>query len=190
MQEEATGRSDGTAVEALKRDETSRKRFLALAGAGAASSFAILLAACGGDDEESGSAGTQEGERPKTDSAVEQFGQGDLGIANYALTLEFLEADFYKQVEDSGLFRGAQLDLIKLIGQNEQEHVTALTSMVEQAGGTPAEKPRTKFESVLEGGADMVLQTAAEVENVGAAAYLGQAAREGENVTVQDDGVN
>ena len=175
MQEEATnGRSRGIAVEELKRDETSRKRFLTMAGVGAASSFAILLAACGDDDEDSG-AQNQQTQPAKADSAVEQFGQGDLGIANYALTLEFLEADFYKQVEDSGLFRGEQLDLIKLIGQNEEEHVAALTNMVKQAGGTPADKPTTKFESVLEGGADMVLKTAAQVENVGAAAYLGQA---------------
>ncbi len=162
------------AAEALSRDAASRKRFLSMVGgAGAAGAFGILLAACGGDDDEQG-AGTN-GEQPKQDSAIEQFGEGDLAIANYALTLEFLEADFYKQVEESGLFSGRQLDLIKLIGENEEEHVTALTSMVEQAGGTPAEKPRTQFDSVLEGGADMVLKTAAEVENVGAAAYLGQA---------------
>jgi len=38
-------------------------------------------------------------------------------------------------------------------------------------------QPTTKFEEVLNGGLEKVLQTAADVENLGAAAYLGQAGR-------------
>ena len=63
-----------------------------------------------------------------------------------------------------------------MIRDNEQEHVDALTGTVEQLGGKP-QKPRTNFDAVLEGGPDMVLKTAADVENLGAAAYLGQAGR-------------
>jgi rubrerythrin len=63
-----------------------------------------------------------------------------------------------------------------MIRDNEQDHVDALTATVKDLGGKP-EKPRTNFDSVLEGGPDMILQTAATVENLGAAAYLGQAGR-------------
>ena len=178
------GIAEAPAIETVTRDSASRKRFFKMAGAGAAGAFAILIAACG-DDDDGGDAADKSPERkqPAQDQGIAMFGEGDVGIANYALTLEYLEADFYGQVEESGLFAGAELELIKLIRQNEDEHVTALTNMVEQAGGTPAEKPQTKFGSVLEGGKNAVLMAAAEVEQVGAAAYLGQADK------IKDDAV-
>ena len=101
--------------------------------------------------------------------------KGDLEILNYALTLEYLEADFYAQVIDSGLAKGDIAELAKAIGQTEQDHVDALTKTIMSLGGKPATKPKTKFEPVLDKGLDAVLQTAATVENLGAAAYLGQA---------------
>ena len=107
------------------------------------------------------------------DNPLAQFGEGDIGIVNYALTLEYLEAAFYADVIKSGLFRGQDLALIKEIGRNEQEHVTALTAAVKQAGAQPAPKPKTKFPL---DSAESVLELAATVENLGAAAYLGQAA--------------
>ena len=51
----------------------------------------------------------------------------------------------------------------------------ALTRTVKQLGGTP-KRPKTNFDAVIEGGEKKVLETAAVVENLGAAAYLGQAA--------------
>jgi hypothetical protein len=97
---------------------------------------------------------------------------GDLSILNYALTLEYVEADFYAKVAASGLFKGAQLQLVKIIGSHEAAHVAALKSTVTKLGGTPAAKPTTRFP--LES-AQSVLELAATVENLGAAAYLGQA---------------
>ncbi len=92
------------------------------------------------------------------------------------MTLEFLEADFYDQVVKSGEITDKQIaELAKTFGEHEQEHVNALTATVEQLGGTPAEKPKTNFEDVLSGGPEKILETAASVENLGAAAYLGQA---------------
>ena len=102
-----------------------------------------------------------------------QFGEGDLGIVNYALTLEYLEAAFYADVAKSGLFKGDDLALIEQIGQAEQEHVDALVATAKQLGGKPAAEPKAQFPL---DDAMSVLQLAAEVENLGAAAYLGQAA--------------
>ena len=163
------------ALNELTDDPQSRGRFLKMVGgAGAAGALSLLIAACGGDDEEkSGSGG---GSTTTTDAMSEKAGAGDLEIANYALTLEYLEADFYAAVIESGQVTDKKIaELAKSIGANEQAHVAALKSMVEEMGGTPAAKPTTKFDDVLAGGPEMILSTAATVENLGAAAYLGQA---------------
>ncbi len=46
-----------------------------------------------------------------------------------------------------------------------------------QLGGEVAKKPATKFDAVIAGGPDMILETAATVENLGAAAYLAEAGK-------------
>ncbi len=169
--------AEGTALGEISRDASSRKRFLKLVGgAGAASSLAILVAACGGDDETSTTGGGSTSQDTNTGQST-KADNGDVEIVNYALTLEHLEAAFYQQVIDSGeITDKAIAEAAKKIGMNEQEHVDALTATVEQLGGTPAEAPKTKFEDVIAGGPKMILATAAQVENLGAAAYLGQAA--------------
>jgi rubrerythrin len=168
MEQENTGT---TAMQELARDPGSRKRFLKMVGAaGAAGAFSIFLAACGDDDDEGGGGATTE------DTAAKESG-GDLEIVNYALTLEYLEADFYKQVVDSGEVTDRKIaEMAKMIGENEQEHVDALLAVAKNLG-KPAAKPKTKFDSVIQGGPEMILDTAASVENLGAAAYLGQASR-------------
>ena len=160
-----------TAVRELADDAGSRKRFLRMmGGAGAASALAIFVAACG-DDDDDGSAGQT---MMRKESAAPG---GDLAIVQYALTLEHLETDFYNAVIDAGVVSHMALaETAKMIRDNEQEHVDALTATVEKLGGKP-KRPKTTFDSVLEGGEQMVLETAATVENLGAAAYLGQAAR-------------
>jgi rubrerythrin len=81
-------------------------------------------------------------------------------------------------VIDSGLVKDPKVaSLAKKFGQTEQYHVEALTAAVKKLGGTPAAKPSASFQSVLDGGLKKVLETAATVENLGAAAYLGQAGR-------------
>jgi len=148
-----------------------------MAGAGMAGGLAVLISACGSSDD-STTQDTTAQEPSATAEATAAAENGDIEIVNYALTLEYLEADFYAQVIDSGLVKDKKLvELAKSIGENEQEHVDALTATVESLGGTPAAKPTTKFEDVLSGGLDKVLLTAATVENLGAAAYLGQAGK-------------
>ncbi len=144
---------------------TSRRRFLQVAGVSGAAGSALLLAACG-DDDESGSASTS------TTSTTSAMG-GDLAILNYALTLEYLEADFYDKVVAADLLKGAELDLAKQFGESEAAHVEALKSTITELGGDPVAAPETTFplESRM-----AVLELAATVENLGAAAYLGKAA--------------
>ena len=102
-----------------------------------------------------------------------QFGEGDLGIVNYALTLEYLETAFYNDAAKSGLFKGDDLALIKHIADTEQQHVDALTATAKKLGGPAAKAPKAEFPLK---DPTSVLKLAATVENLGAAAYLGQAA--------------
>ena len=161
------------ALEELRRDESSRGAFLKMVGgAGAAGALGIFLAACGDDEEEDKAAETGQDTAAKKDSK-----KTDAAIVNYALTLEYLEADFYQQVIASGEITDKRIvEAAKKIAQNEQEHVDALKATAEMLGGEVAKAPKTKFEDVLAGGPDMILETAATVENLGAAAYLGEAA--------------
>jgi rubrerythrin len=159
-------------VRELAEDATSRKRFLRQAGGtGVAASLAAFIAACGGDDSSSSSSSTST-PMAAAKSGTEQFGKGDLGIANYALTLEYLETEFYAKAAESGMLKGKLLETAKAFGEDEQAHVDALIALIEKAGGTPAKKPMAKFPLDSE---KAILDLAATVENLGANAYLGQA---------------
>ncbi len=156
-------------LERLVREDSDRKRFLKTVGsAGAASFGAFVLAACGSSSSSStatkAAAGTQSTVSTPT---------GDVAILNYALTLEYLEAEFYAKVIAAGLFSGKVGALVKSFGAQEAAHVVALKGAVVKLGGTPVAKPTGKFPITS---ANQVAQLAYTVENLGAAAYLGQAA--------------
>jgi rubrerythrin len=160
-------------VERLARDDSDRKRFLKMAGsAGAASFGAFVLAACG-SSKKSTTASTAAAPATGTTSASNSS-TGDVSILNYALTLEYLETEFYAKVVAANLFSGAVGSLLKEFGAQEQSHVTALKAAVIQLGGTPVAKPEGKFPITT---AAKVAELAYTVENLGASAYLGQAAK-------------
>ena len=173
-------------VERLARDDLERKKFLTMAGrrigAGAAATgLAAFIAACGSSSSSSSSSSAAGGSSSATSSsaaagtgtssAAASSSSGDLGIVNYALTLEYLEAQFYAEVGKSGLFHGKTLSILKTFGGEEAEHVTALHK-VAMSLGKPAAKPMGKFPLKS---ATQVAKLAGAVENLGAAAYLGQA---------------
>ncbi|HEY4917325.1 MAG TPA: ferritin-like domain-containing protein [Solirubrobacteraceae bacterium] len=158
-------------VERLVRDDVDRKRFLKMAGtAGAASFGAFVLAACGSSTKTSSSATTAAASTATSTTASATT--GDIAILNYALTLEYLEREFYAKVVASGLFSGKVGSLIKEFGSQEATHVEALKGAVSKMGGTPAANPNGKFPITS---ATQVAGLAYTVENLGAAAYLGQA---------------
>jgi rubrerythrin len=151
------------------KDPVSRRRFLAVGGSTTA--VAAFLAACGDDSGTTTTTSTMGSGGGASETA--EFGKGDIGILNYALTLEYLETAFYADVIKSGLFKGAELETIRKFGAEEAEHVEALTAAVKQLGGKPAPEPKAEFPLKS---AKAVLELAGTVENLGAAAYLGQAA--------------
>jgi hypothetical protein len=166
-------------VEQLARDDVERKRFLKMAGkrmggAAAATALGAFIAACGSSSSSSSSAAgtTSSSAAAGTSSSSSSTSSSpDLAIVNYALTLEYLESQFYAKVIKSGLFHGKNLSVIKSFGAEETQHVIALKK-VAMSLGTPAAKPTGKFPIHS---AAQVTKLAAAVENLGAAAYLGQA---------------
>jgi rubrerythrin len=159
------------AIERLVRDDVDRKRFLkAVGGAGAAGFGAFVLAACGSSSKKTASTAAAASATSSTTPSKET---GDVAILNYALTLEYLEREFYAKVVASGLFTGKTANLVKDFGEQEATHVQALKGAVEKLGGTPVANPNGKFPIMNAG---QVAQLAYTVENLGAAAYLGQAA--------------
>jgi rubrerythrin len=165
-----------SAIEELDRDPSSRKRFLkALGGGGAVAAFGVVLAACGDDKKSSGSSSSPKSStQTPAASSTDMFGKGDLGIVGYALTLEYLEADFYKQAAASGKLKGKALSVAKQFGDEEMQHVQALEAALKKAGGKLPAKPKGKFPLSNQ---TAILKLAATVENLGSAAYLGQAGR-------------
>lgn len=131
----------------------SRKDFLkslAIAGAGATAASALV----------SGKANAQAG--------------GDLDIANFALTLEYLESEFYAQGLNAGILSGDVLPYVQATLEHENAHVEALIGLIQQFGGTPVAKPQFMFGDALTS-QSAFLNTAATLEITGVGAYLGAA---------------
>jgi hypothetical protein len=162
---------DGTgAVARPLSGESSRRRFLrALGTAAGTSALATVSAACGTQRPIGFSQG-----KPGT---VGNFGPGDGGIVNYALFLEYIEGDFYDRAVRSGDIRDRrQLDVFKQARENEAEHRNLLVRMADQVG-RPLSKPKTNFEAIFGAGPRRIVAFAGELDNLVAAAYLGQLAR-------------
>jgi rubrerythrin len=162
-------------MERLATDPSDRKRFLkAVGGTAGAGAFALFLAACGSDDKSSSStSGTTSTQQSTAKTGTEMFGAGDLGILGYALTLEYLETQFYADAAKSGKLSGKVLAVAKQFGEQEAEHVKALEATIKKLGGKLPAKPKAKFPLKDE---KSILKLATTVENLGANAYLGQAA--------------
>lgn len=99
---------------------------------------------------------------------------GDLEIANFALTLEYLEADYYAIALDSGMLSGDALSYIQATFEHESAHVEALTGLIKDSGGTPVAKPEFMFGEAF-ASQSSILSTAATLEITGVGAYLGAA---------------
>ncbi len=107
---------------------------------------------------------------PFVSSAFAAGATSDIDILNFALTLEYLETDFYQVKGASVGLTGRAKSLAKLFGAEEAEHVSALVSAIKAAGGKPIAKPTFAFPVTNE---KTFLALAYTLENTGVSAYNG-----------------
>ncbi|MDP1849678.1 MAG: ferritin-like domain-containing protein [Solirubrobacteraceae bacterium] len=107
--------------------------------------------------------------------ALADAGSGDVDILNYALTLEYLETEFYVQAakQVKGL-SGYEMKLTKELRDNEAEHVDALAATIKKLGGKPVAEPMFDFGGAF-GSRATYLKTANTLEDTGVSAYNGAA---------------
>jgi hypothetical protein len=95
----------------------------------------------------------------------------DAKIGNYALTLEYLEAEFYAQALKNNAFSSeAYRTFARVTGEHEADHVAALRKLL---GRAAVKKPTFDFGNAVTDPA-VFAQTAQVLEDTGVAAYAGQ----------------
>jgi hypothetical protein len=100
------------------------------------------------------------------------FGAGDIGILNYALTLEYLESSFYNEAAASGKITNKALkQFLETVQKDENAHVKLLKGAL---GSKAVKKPTFDFQGIPSDPAKFAA-TAYVLENTGVHAYLGQA---------------
>ncbi len=97
--------------------------------------------------------------------------KSDVAILNFALTLEYLEAAFYREAVKSGKFTGKLGRFASIVSAHENAHVAFLKKAL---GAAAVKSPRFDFKGTSTDQAKFKA-TAQVLEDTGVAAYLGQA---------------
>ncbi len=104
------------------------------------------------------------------------FGKGDVGILNFALTLEYLEAAFYNEASANQMkktfIKNKQAQVfLKTVTADENAHVAYLKKAL---GSKAVAAPKVDFGATT-GSEASFIKTAVALENTGVHAYSGQA---------------
>ena len=161
---------DGALHEAMEEVAgDTRLAFLrkgAVVGGAALSGGAILSALV------PGAASAAINKKEKGAPPAKTFGKGDVGILNYALTLEYLESSYYNAVASAGVVASPMgKQLLAQVVKDENFHVKLLKSVLRSKA---IAKPTFDFGTATSSEAEF-LATGYVLENTGVHAYLGQA---------------
>jgi hypothetical protein len=99
--------------------------------------------------------------------------KGDVAILNYALTLEYLQSAFYTEVERIGALTGETARMARIVGGHERAHVRMLRDVL---GSRAVARPTFDFQGATDS-QEAFVRTAVAFEDLGVAAYKGQAPR-------------
>ncbi len=97
----------------------------------------------------------------------------DVNILNFALTLEYLESEFYKEALRKANLQGDVLSTTKIVTAHEDAHVRFLKLAL---GSARKSKPKFDFKGTTSDAAKF-LDTAVLLEDTGVTAYSGQGPR-------------
>lgn len=166
---EAIEKTDPEVYERLDGRRSALKQFTNMGGKIALASFPLLLGSL-------------------FKKAYGQSSTSIVDVLNFALTLEYLESEFYKKaVGTAGLIPAADMPGFTLIRNHEVAHVAALRQTIMQLGGTPVTLTADKFDFTGGRGSmsgpyatvfsnyDTLLAVSQAFEDTGVRAYKGQA---------------
>ncbi len=171
------------ATAALTEEGDTRADFLkkaGLAGGAAMSGGALLSALVPGSALGVNAKPRGNGRPPKS-----VFGKGDIGILNYALTLEYLEHAFYEEAKRNN--RGGAIAtgyagvFLNTVNKDEAAHVKFLKSAL---GNKAIKSPKFDFGSATKS-ASAFIATSFALENTGVKAYTGQSTNIAEKAYVK-----
>lgn len=112
------------------------------------------------------------GKPPKQSRPPKSFGKGDIGILNYALTLEYLESAFYNEsAQKLKPTDKATADFQTAVIRDEKAHVKILKGIL---GKKAVAAPKFDFGKTTSD-EKLFVATSFALENTGVSAYSGQA---------------
>jgi hypothetical protein len=100
------------------------------------------------------------------------FGAGDIGVLNYALTLEFLEATFYAEALKNNVAKGDK-QLTAFLKETAADEAIHVAFLVKALGSKAIKKPKFNFGKAVTDKATFAA-TSYVLENTGVHAYHGQ----------------
>ena len=148
--------------------DVDRRRFLNLAGIGAATGAAALVAGCG--NEQNKGEGPIAGEKPQGSGVGSiESDVNDLNVLNAALDLENEAVAAYSQALK--VLKGANLRFARTILNQERAHAAALQRAIKRMGQKP-NQARTDYNFPRLTTEDAVLRFATQLENKAISNYV------------------